>query len=543
MAGLGLFAVAYLLAFRSVSHFSLGENGIVVFWPADGIFLGALVISRVKRWPLIFVAGALVELGHAHFLSTNAAAQVVALSLANPFEALLGAALLRHFLKKHYVGDLSKAVVFFTLLVAVFTGGLGALAGVLAYQKVFPDLDVLSSWQTWWLSETLGLMFITPLILGLFSGRPITLPQAKSRWLESFLFLVGFSSCLYLSCWMIPGGHLSILQLPSLCIPFLLWLSFRYSARMVSVAFFAVAFIAIEATNQGRGFVAMANAPLDFQVLVLQAFLFTVYVSIMFTSAALRDAEVERKANRQAEAMLAQTDRLRLAGETASGVAHDFNNYLSIVRGYADLLGTVDSEKSRQSYREKMITSLDRCVALSRRLQRLGSREGHGEPRQVVDLNQLVLSSQGILKNAMGQGRSELEVETPDGPLLILANALQVEELLLNLVVNARDAMLVKGVCRVAVSRVEVDADQALELIHGSPGHYACLEVEDTGAGMSPDVQQQLFEPFFTTKGDAGTGLGMAMVFGIAKSHHACLGVESSLGVGTTIRVLFPLAQ
>ncbi len=533
-----VFGFVYFIAFRAVAHLGLGDDHIVVFWPADGLFLATLTLASFRRWPLLIITGIAVEFFNALVFSSNPAGIAVAFSFANPMEAMLGAALLRRFLKNHPADFLSKQFLLYFFLIATLTGGLGATAGVFAYCRVFPELDYLHIWQTWWLSETLGLIFVSPLLLGWFRN-DFTLRLPKNRSLiETILFLLGFTTTIYLAFWCPPSLHPLVFKLPFICIPFLLWAAFRYQPKTVALILFVMAYIAVSATHLNRGFFSAPDVSTPLRVLALQAFLLNVFVSIIFTSTALKDAERAREAKRRADQILQRSERLRLAGETASGVAHDFNNYLSIIRGYTELLVLRTRCETTQKEAGHVLDALNRCSELAGRLQHLG--KGVEQQMQVFDLSKHIRKFQPLLKNAMGSG-SMLSIELPEStPMLIKGHPGEIDELLLNLAINARDAMPKGGSCRISAERVELSVEAGESYLNGHQGHYFRVDVRDDGSGMTSQVLEHLFEPFFSTKGNQGTGLGMAIAHNIAIKHGGCIRVKSELERGTTISVLFP---
>ena len=237
------------------------------------------------------------------------------------------------------------------------------------------------------------------------------------------------------------------------------------------------------------------------------------------------------------ESHLRQAQKMEAIGRLAGGVAHDFNNLLTIISGYGEmLLGRVD-----ESLREDVVAILEgaeRATAITRQLLAL-SRRQIGEPR-VLDLNGIIRGMEKILRRALGEDiRLELSLRSSLWP--VKADPAQLEQILLNLAVNARDAMSSGG--RLVISTANCGRTEAAAL-QLPAGQYVRLTVRDTGDGMDPEACRRIFEPFFSTKpSDKGTGLGLAIVYGIVKQSGGEIFVDSRPGEGTVFTIYLPRAS
>lgn len=240
------------------------------------------------------------------------------------------------------------------------------------------------------------------------------------------------------------------------------------------------------------------------------------------------------------EAQLRQMQKMEGIGQLAGGVAHDFNNILTAVMGYTQLLLRDDSLGMTQRNRVQEIQKAsERAASLTRQLLAF-SRKQVLTP-EVFDLSALVSDSAGMLRRLIGEN-IELVTQLASEPPHVRADRGQMDQVLLNLAVNARDAMSEGGTLTITTSVTTVDENHALTRAGASPGQYALLEVCDTGCGMSPKTMAHIFEPFFTTKEPGkGTGLGLATCFGIIKQSGGFITVESEPGRGTVFRVWLPL--
>lgn len=239
------------------------------------------------------------------------------------------------------------------------------------------------------------------------------------------------------------------------------------------------------------------------------------------------------------EAQLRHSVKMEAVGQLAAGVAHDFNNILTVVQGHANLLLTVRGENSELAKPLRQICSVaERAGNLIRQLL-MFSRKQVMQPRH-LDVNEVIHNISRMLQRVMGEDVA-LEVIASAQIPAVYGDVGMIEQVLMNLAVNARDAMPGGGRLTLATSVEAFDEAAALMNPEVRPGNFVCLRVTDTGCGMDPITVNRIFEPFFTTKGvGKGTGLGLATVYGIIKQHHGWIEVESEVGVGTSFKIFFP---
>ncbi|HEU5218653.1 MAG TPA: PAS domain S-box protein [Gemmatimonadales bacterium] len=238
------------------------------------------------------------------------------------------------------------------------------------------------------------------------------------------------------------------------------------------------------------------------------------------------------------EQELLQSQKMDSLGRLAGGVAHDFNNLLTVIRGYADVLSRELSDGDPHFAEVREIRrAADRATALTRQLLALSRRQVL-MPRE-VDLNALVQEMEQMLRRVIGENISIVTLRGPDVGM-VRADPGQLEQVLLNLAVNARDAMPSGGTLTIATTRVRLSGDEpAARGI--PPGDYVVLRVSDTGIGIDGETQAKIFEPFFTTKPlGEGTGLGLSTVYGIVQQSSGAIAVESEVGEGSTFRIFLP---
>ncbi len=254
----------------------------------------------------------------------------------------------------------------------------------------------------------------------------------------------------------------------------------------------------------------------------------------------LRDVTEEKNL----ELQLHQAQKMEAVGRLAGGIAHDFNNLLTVIRGQADFL-LLDLPEDGEVARELGVirSAADRAARLTNQLLAFG-REQVLRPR-VVDLGTVVGSMHELLERVLGED-IVIETELGHGVPPVRVDPSQLEQVVMNLVVNARAAMPEGGHLRIGVTSEEVSEDDVPSPGERvlAPGTVVRLDIADTGVGMSPETQAQIFEPFFTTRGDqGGSGLGLATSYGIVRQSGGTIQVESEEGVGTTFTLRFPAAD
>ncbi len=235
------------------------------------------------------------------------------------------------------------------------------------------------------------------------------------------------------------------------------------------------------------------------------------------------------------EAQLRHSVKMQAVGQLAAGIAHDFNNILTVIQGHANLLLTPSKTGLLPEASLRQITlGAERAGNLIRQLLTF-SRQQPIQPYP-LDLNEVICSLTQMMERLLGEHISLKPA--------VFADPDMIEQILMNLAVNARDAMPKGGLLVITTSVVDFDEANPPAHPEGRSGRFVCLSVGDTGCGIAPDVREHMFEPFFSTKDSGkGTGLGLATVYGIVKQHEGWIEVQTQLGVGSTFRIYFPASE
>ncbi|MGD0988985.1 MAG: ATP-binding protein [Candidatus Sulfotelmatobacter sp.] len=241
---------------------------------------------------------------------------------------------------------------------------------------------------------------------------------------------------------------------------------------------------------------------------------------------------------RALEQQLRQSQKMEAVGRLAGGIAHDFNNLLMVISGYSEfLLDRLGPDPALRAPAQEIASASQRASSLTRQLLAF-SRKQMMAPK-ILDLNALVTENLKMLTRVIGE---DIDLVMVPAPTLgaVRADAGQVDQVVMNLAVNARDAMPSGGKLTIETSNVTLDEEYARLHAPLSPGEYVMLAISDTGLGMDSETQSHIFEPFFTTKGPKGTGLGLSTVYGIVKQSGGFVWVYSEVGKGTTFKIYFP---
>ncbi len=245
--------------------------------------------------------------------------------------------------------------------------------------------------------------------------------------------------------------------------------------------------------------------------------------------------------HRRLEDQLRHAQKMEAVGQLTGGIAHDFNNILSAIIGYGHLLKIKAEDVIGEEEINEMLKAADRAAKLTQSLLAFSRKQVMDI--KPVDLNDIVRNMFRLILRTLGE-EVELRTDLSSEEIIVQADSAQIEQVLLNLAMNAKDAMPDRGMLKIETGFFNIDEHFVKSHSYGKPGRYAIMTVSDTGIGMDADTKAKIFEPFFTTKEvGKGTGLGLAMVYGIIKQHSGYINIYSEQGKGTTFRIYLPLAE
>lgn len=252
---------------------------------------------------------------------------------------------------------------------------------------------------------------------------------------------------------------------------------------------------------------------------------------------AIKEDITERK---ELESQLRHSQKMDAIGQLAGGIAHDFNNILTAIVGYASIIQLkLPGDSPLKKHAEQIAVTAERGASLTQGL--LAFSRKHASNPVVVDLNEIINRVQQLLLRLISED-IHLEINLENKGLPVLVDGGQLEQVLMNLATNARDALPQGGSIIITTEAVTIDSDFVLARGFGKPGRYATLTFTDSGEGMEPDVVKHIFEPFFTTKTlGKGTGLGLSIIYGIIKEHNGYVVCHSTIGLGTIFQIYLPL--
>ncbi|MCX7857863.1 MAG: ATP-binding protein [Deltaproteobacteria bacterium] len=242
------------------------------------------------------------------------------------------------------------------------------------------------------------------------------------------------------------------------------------------------------------------------------------------------------------ESELIHAQKMEAVGVLTQGISHDFNNVLTAIVGYASLMKErLEKDDPLRIYTERIVSSCEKAQAIIKDLLIFGRKD----PLMMkeIDLNEVIKDSEGLLRRLFTRD-THMELHLSDEKLTVMCDPVKIQQVLMNLATNARDAMTERKIVVIKVKPFEIDDDFIRDNGFGNKGKYALISFSDTGSGIKDDVKNHIFEPFFTTKEKGkGTGLGLSVAYSIIKQHNGYIRVESTFGVGTTFYIYLPLVE
>jgi len=510
-----------------------GGRAVTPLWPAAGLAVAVIYIGGYRLLPGI-VAGSC-----ALALSYNSLPLAVVLSLVQVVQPLIDVRIMRTLGFDPRLERVRDPVI-----LSLIAGPVGALSAALLSLSVYlifgaRTLDGIAyEFVLWWLRDWLGVMVMAPLIFAWVYGRSINWTWQRIGEAIGLLLTLLVGSQLIFGLWGIFATR--IVPITFIIFPVVGWAGLRFGAKGASTVVAVVATFATAIAGLGIGpFAAFAA---EFAQLLLFLFLALGSLSGLLLAAIMAERDDAMSKRLLLEEQLRHSQKMEAVGRLAGGIAHDFNNLLTAIIGYTEIvLTSLDPKDERRADAEEIGRAAMRAADLTRQMLAFSRRQVL-QPK-VIDLNTTLSKVEPMLRRVIGEDIS-MTVAAKASNAFVRVDPGQVEQVVMNLVVNARDAMPQGG--RLTVETTDTVLDEAA--IAGSPearpGHYVMLSVADTGIGMAPEVRARVFEPYFTTKDvGKGTGLGLSTAYGIVRQSEGHISVSSEIGLGTTFRVYLPRAE
>ena len=430
------------------------------------------------------------------------------------------------------------------LILALVAGPVGAvLAATLANGVYF--LSGRMSWEMtpyqwllWWMRDWLGVMVFAPLIFAWVYAREIRWSWQRVGEALALVVVLFFASQLIFGLW----GLFATRNVPIafLFFPIVGWAGLRFGARGAATVTAAMSAFAIVIAGVGLG--PFAEFPIEFVHLLLFAFLSLGILSGLLLAAIMAERDEAMAKRLLLEEQLRHSQKMEAVGRLAGGIAHDFNNLLTAIIGYTEIvLYGLDPKDDRRGDAEEIGRAAMRAADLTRQMLAFSRRQVL-QPK-IVDLNKALAKVEPMLRRMIGED-IVMTVNGRAAHPFVRVDPGQVEQVVMNLVVNARDAMPKGGRLNVETAEATLDAAALAEMPDAKPGEYVMLSVADTGAGMPPEIRARVFEPYFTTKDvGKGTGLGLSTAYGIVRQSDGHIALSSEVGLGTTFRIYLPRAE
>ena len=430
------------------------------------------------------------------------------------------------------------------IILALVAGPIGALLAASLANSVYFLFGQMSGdafayqFVLWWLRDWLGVMVTAPLIFAWVYGRGVTWTWRRiGEGLALFVTLFAASQVMF-GLW----GLFASRNVPIAFVffPIVGWAGLRFGARGAATVVALISGYAIVVAGLRLG--PFAEFPVEFVHFLLFSFLSLGSLSGLLLAAIMAEREDAMNKRLQLEEQLRHSQKMEAVGRLAGGIAHDFNNLLTAIIGYTEIvLHGLDPKDERRADAEEIGRAAMRAADLTRQMLAFSRRQVL--QLKVIDLNTALTKVEPMLRRMIGED-IVMTVTGRATSAYVRVDPGQVEQVVMNLVVNARDAMPKGGRLTVETSDALLDEAAVADIPDAKPGDYVMLSVSDTGVGMPPEVRARIFEPYFTTKEvGKGTGLGLSTAYGIVRQSDGHIALTSEVGLGTTFRIYLPRAE
>jgi signal transduction histidine kinase/CheY-like chemotaxis protein len=568
-AFVALFALAYFGAGILGNIFYFEPEKVATLWPASGLFLAVLLLSRFRLWPALVLAAIVAHIAVDVLVSSKAVWTSIFFTSADVVEACTGAFLLRRVLAMSGTFSQLKEVLGLAVVAGLCSTALGALVGAAAVVTVYPKASYWSVWQVWWFADALGVLVVAPAILT-WAGvtrQSFQAPSAR-RIVEVSVLFVAMLLVAQLVFGAAPAPAQSVFDAPYLVFLFLLWAALRCDPHIVATASLALTLLLIWNADQGRGPFMIAGTSVHERVLALQAFLAVTPLSALILSAVVtarrraerllaeynqrleqqvaeRTRELSQTLDHLAQAIREAQDARATAEEAnraksqfLANMSHELRTPLNAIIGYSEMLQEEAADLGQANLSpdlEKINTAGRQLLALINDILDLSKIEaGRMELYlETFELSTMLQDVEATIRPLLEKNANTLVVHRPDNLGAMRADLTKVRQSLFNLLSNA---------CKFA-QRGTIALDMAREAVDGVD--WVTFRVSDTGIGMTPEQLAKLFQPFTqadvsTARLYGGTGLGLTITQRFCQLMGGNIAVESAVGQGSIFTIKLP---
>lgn len=534
---LQLFVLHILLA--SIGMLTRGENQpAAIIAPAPAALLAFLLMRPVREWGYYCIAAFAAEMAFDKVVYHVSVAAQTGFATANVLEGLSAACVLRFGLQDRLNLARTQHSTIFMIAVGLVGPAVGAVVGAYTLHQSLDEAFWMGA-QRWWFGDAITHFTVTPAILMTWE-LSMTLRQITRRQVTNaavFVFVMTAALAVSPLFTSVPMP----LEFALLSLPLVLWLASRERLVVLCLANSIGTILSLILLSEFR-----LTEATNHEVIEIQLFLAIVSATVLLTGALFEERLLALNAvegKRVREQRSAQANKLQALGLLTGGIAHDINNLLGLIDLRLELAKKGLTERSPQMVQ---ILSASEAVQRGAKLVRRLLVFSRSEPlnAELYDLNDVLSNLVGLLRKAVGI-ETTLAFFPARASLMCAADGAELEAAVVNLIVNARDALGGSGVIQVMLSQVLIDGAENLDSTGAilQPGNYARISVSDNGCGMSPEILRQCFDPFFTTKNlNNGTGLGLSTIVGFVHQVGGGIYVDSELHKGTDVKLLLPLS-
>ena len=508
-------------------------RAITPIWPPAGLAVALVYIGGYRLLPGIVLGSFALGL---HYNALPVAALLAIAQIAQPVIDVHIMRALKFNPKLERVRD--------PIILSLVAGPAGAIfAALLAVAVYFtfgvrPRDTLLYEFTLWWLRDWLGVMVTAPLVFAWLYGRPVGWTWPRIGEGIALLLTLFAASQLMFGLWEVFATR--DVPIAFVFFPIVGWAGLRFGARGSTTMVALISAFAMAVAGMGLG--PFATYPVEFTQFLLFLFLALGSLSGLLLASIMAERDDAMTKRLLLEEQLRHSQKMEAVGRLAGGIAHDFNNLLTAIIGYTEIvLHSLGPRDERRADAEEIARAAMRAADLTKQMLAFSRRQVL-QPK-VIDLNIALRKVEPMLRRVLGED-IVMTVTGKASHGFARVDPGQVEQVVMNLVVNARDAMPKGGRLTVEAADVVLDAQAVADLPDAKPGAYVMLSVADTGSGMAPEVRARIFEPYFTTKDvGKGTGLGLSTVYGIIRQSEGHISLSSELGLGTTFRIYLPRAE